>query len=1041
MLIGNNSKYLQKKVRAKSKMFEYDVPIDEHITVEPNAIELLLTTVGVLGAVSNEIWESNDKPLVVPKEDKKELEFSSQFFEALFQSKIENNHRDYYLLLGAIAYYFCDKIGSSMVLAREVDFENDFESSGIAYAILLLLTGRQEESDNELLKQSKYGAELAELLDDYTSFFRDSTKVDFHKFDKLKSRIYSEGTNRELLLVDALLAIFKKKITNSALSLMPEFSGMEENLWINQLSYQEELKELWPAQLQFGMKGIFKGVSGVVQMPTSSGKTTSIALTIQSAFISSRTNTAIVIAPFRALCKEISYDLKKYFKNDRSTIVNELSDIPNSKDLSILSHFEEEQNKIIVLTPEKLIYLLRHDKTLLDEMGLIVFDEAHLFDDISRGANYELLLSTIKYHLEKSQRKIQKLLISAVIPNSDKLNNWFNGEEGVVISDNTIKSSEKTIAFSDWNSVRKSGYLHFVNPENTLEEEFYVPRVVEVSLLNKLGRERNDRFFPEHNQSTDLGIYYAIKLNHNGGVAIFCGTKRSVNSILKRFLEIDERGFDISSLENACINNENEKLANLIEENYGIDNELYKAAQKGIFAHHAGISTGIRNSVEYALKNNLARCVVCTSTLAQGVNLPIKYLIVSSIYQAGERIKVRDFHNLIGRTGRAGKYTEGSIILSETNVYSQKSKWKFKKYSKLLNNDNSEDCLSNILKMVQPVTFQENSMLYEIPFRELLTARYESKERYFDMIDSWENIILKNYKEGKKVFEYNRISFESSLKALENYILDFSSQEELEIDDICVQIFGYYLANDSEKQKIKKLFEMIKEYTRLHISDDDTMIFSKAQLGIFQTEELLEWVESNLEKIGRAENELSMLSIVISQIDKYSENSTMNKVIQKEEIVNIASKWIKGESYYTIFQYCVQRSITLVYGQKQKDITLEDIIDICDNGLGYSSIMVVNAIAEIITIFSSDELATKEILNSLGLQMRYGLSDQREIFIYELGFSDRVVAQKIADIIHLEPLEIASKRHIKEIIRQKKEEIGSILIEFPSYFKDVLSTT
>ena len=69
---------------------------------------------------------------------------------------------------------------------------------------------------------------------------------------------------------------------------------------------------------------------------------------------------------------------------------------------------------------------------------------------------------------------------------------------------------------------------------------------------------------------------------------------------------------------------------------------------------------------------NLVRFVVCTSTLAQGVNLPIRYLIVTSVYQGMERIKVRDFHNLIGRAGRAGMYTEGSILFADPVVYDKR---------------------------------------------------------------------------------------------------------------------------------------------------------------------------------------------------------------------------------------------------------------------------------------------------------------------------------------------------------------------------------
>lgn len=69
------------------------------------------------------------------------------------------------------------------------------------------------------------------------------------------------------------------------------------------------------------------------------------------------------------------------------------------------------------------------------------------------------------------------------------------------------------------------------------------------------------------------------------------------------------------------------------------------------------------------MQHGLCKFVICTSTLAQGVNLPIRYLIITSLYQGAEKIKVRDFHNLIGRVGRSGMHTEGSIIFADPAIY------------------------------------------------------------------------------------------------------------------------------------------------------------------------------------------------------------------------------------------------------------------------------------------------------------------------------------------------------------------------------------
>ena len=93
-----------------------------------------------------------------------------------------------------------------------------------------------------------------------------------------------------------------------------------------------------------------------------------------------------------------------------------------------------------------------------------------------------------------------------------------------------------------------------------------------------------------------------------------------------------------------------------------------RAAGLGIFAHHADTPHGIRLAIQHAMKEGLTKFVVCTSTLAQGVNFPLKYRIVTSTSQGRDQILVRDFHNLIGRAGRAGMHTEGSVIFSSPSI-------------------------------------------------------------------------------------------------------------------------------------------------------------------------------------------------------------------------------------------------------------------------------------------------------------------------------------------------------------------------------------
>ncbi|HER2162616.1 TPA: DEAD/DEAH box helicase, partial [Streptococcus pyogenes] len=136
---------------------------------------------------------------------------------------------------------------------------------------------------------------------------------------------------------------------------------------------------------------------------------------------------AVIVAPFKALCHEISDSLNKSFQND-SINIDELSDILQI-DFELASILSDEL--ILVVTPEKLIYMLRHFPELAKRIGLLIYDEGHQFDSGTRGINYELLLTSLKGMVPES---VQKVLISAVISNAEVVGSWLNGEESKVIS-------------------------------------------------------------------------------------------------------------------------------------------------------------------------------------------------------------------------------------------------------------------------------------------------------------------------------------------------------------------------------------------------------------------------------------------------------------------------------------------------------------------------------------------------------------------------------------------------------------------------------
>jgi replicative superfamily II helicase len=1043
MQIGSKSKYLLKKTRSKAKMHEYGVPAELHIAVENNANELLLIAISAIGNITAGVLNENNPYRIIPAEKKAELEFASRYFDAFLHSNLEPSYPQYYLLLGAIAYYLCDYTGSAKVMAKKLVIDElDLDCNGIEIALALLLQDKMDrERFTRCVGEDSYRHFLYQVIAVYDAWFRQHQPPELNFINEFRSFIYSHGSSRELLLADALLAILLIKMERSALKLLPVYSGLESDDWEGLLRNKRNIHELWPTQIRLGEAGIFAGKSAIIQTPTSSGKTTSMSIAIRSAFLAKRTTLAIVVAPFRALCREISNDIANDFLDDPNVHVNELSDVLEIGDLTeLLAFLRGESKNIMVLTPEKLIYLLRQDIELIKGAGLIIFDEAHMFDDATRGAHYELLISTIMMYLNKDA---QKLLLSAVIPNAAQINEWFTGGEGAVIADNSIRSTEKSIAITDWQD--RFGYLYFLDPENHNDLEFYVPRVIGVRSLNKLRKNEKQRFFPEvdfkaakvmHN---DIAINLALKLNHNGGVAIFCGRKDTVDGVLRRIIELETRGIDISSFLDGVVNSEHEKIAQLIKENYGQDNTYYKAAMKGIFAHHRGISNGVKIATEHAMKEGLIRCIVCTSTLAQGVNLPIRYLIISSLYQAQDRIKVRDFHNLIGRAGRAGLYTEGTILLSESFVYSRrgtpKEGWRWRGYLEMLDSGNSESCLSQFLLLVHPKVFEvsyETTVTYD--FYLMILARYNSVENYEERAAALIDKFVEKYPKQEYTFKSTIAQINRCIDAIESYLLSFlTNNNDQDIDILVSSTFGYFLASEEEKERMKTIFSTIKEYLLNTIeSADKRSVFSRTLLGAKQLLELEGWVGENAEKLINCETTSEALQLVIAKLVKYSEDRCLKAIITEDAAANMASMWIGGASYKQIFDYATENDVRIIRRKKEANVLLEEIIDICENGFGYASTLIINAISELLHLLHEGSDSACELLGELSKQMRYGLPSKKSIIIYESGFGDRVISLRLAAILKGTPFK--NKRQLRKVATENKSELMEALAGFPRVF-------
>ena len=1019
--------------RSKAKMLEYGVPEEHHIKITQDPAKLFTLSIGLLGDLAAAINREGPDPDSLA-ELKTNLLFSARFFDSYLQSKLNETLDPYLVLLGSASYYLCDLPGSASVLAKRIDGDcPDLDGDSLEDLLLWLLQADLETYFDGA--EGPFGGFIDGISKWILQFFEDGNGEEnlLDLATKLRDAVYEFGTPRQLLFGDVIAAVLRKKLENSAWKALPSYSGLPRDKWLHALQKDSFIKELWPAQHLLGKADVLKGESAIVQMPTSAGKTKATELILRSAFLAERVSLAIIIAPFRALCHEIKNSLVEAFHNE-PTKVDELSDALQT-DFEIAELLGHQQ--ILVVTPEKLLYVLRHAPELAAHVGLLVFDEGHQFDSGTRGITYELLLTSLRSMIPAGT---QKVLISAVISNAEAVGEWLNGEPNVV-EGTTLIPTFRSVGFASW--LDQLGRIEYVDSRDAEQGEFFVPRVIERFNLGRKKRERTDRFFPEKTDGQAIALYLGLKLVPNGSIALFCGRKSTAASVCEKAVDIIERGAPVALPSDFSDAQEVARLTHLHVENLGADAPASQSAAHGIFSHHGNTPHGIRLAVEHAMRDDLVRFVVCTSTLAQGVNLPIRYLIVTSVYQGMERIKVRDFHNLIGRAGRAGMHTEGSILFADPVIYDKRKarndKWRWDQVKELLEPRNSEPCISNLLSIFDPIKSDDEK--YTITMEALDFAK-----AYIDDPDEIAKLAAGiAARHGDKNFSRDGVERQiawriSLICAVESFLLSHWDESddglsEADVTRLAEGTLAFFLADDQKKEHIRELFQLLAGNISVNITDPARRkIYGRTLYGIQDAQAIEGWVQTNADSLLSIVDETDALDLAWPLLIRHINSGVFTKFDKPEVLKEIAHGWISGKPFSDLLKIIRKRKAKMIWGTRRREFKIDHVVDVCEGTLAYDGALVVGAVCEFIEILDQD--GTGDLINRLQFfqkRLKYGLPTETTIALYELGFSDRVIAQDLAASLNMAATQ---KKDLVKALKKDRDGARAVMEKYPSYFQE-----
>lgn len=993
--------------KAKAKLVEYDIPRKDYPKFPLNSNELSYPVVYILSRYAESVIENNVADM---EEFSPHLVAASQYFDAAVGANDREEYDVDFLLSGAAAYFLSDDFGSAKVLCSEFfvrinpEINEPQKITGNLLGYLLL------NRDFHISVDTPNGEKVCHSLLAYYNTGEGVEKIR-GLLSEYRKAVYENDAPMEIYYVDILCAIVMVALSKSSWILLPRYSELDQSLWSDYLKGPKAPRMLWPAQQLIGEKGVLRGQSAIVQLPTGVGKTKSIELVIRSSFASGRATTAIIVAPLRALCNEIANDMISAFGDE--VLVNQFSDVLE-EDFS-LELFLSFKSKILICTPEKLSYIIHHQADFLDEIGLYIFDEGHMFDDGSRGAIYELLISEIRSHISGKE---QIILLSAVLSNAEQIQKWLLGEAGVLASDSKIKATPKTIGFAS-----QTKDIHYYS-DDSAQEDFYVPRSIEVIALQKRPREKKQRYFPELTDAKDIAIYYANKLCKNGGVAIFANRTSTVLTVINRIIELRDRGCLLAEIKGNSDGKEMSRLAQLMSDYYGEQHPYTIACYLGVVPHYSNLPNGLRLAVEHACRNKALRLVVCTSTLAQGVNIPIKYLFMTSFMVARNSMRIRSFQNLMGRTARSGMYTEGSVIVTDPQLFDNKNNrknggnYKWNECIKMFDDSAAEPCGSSILSLVQDIRIDYETRVIGAKVAQHIIDHYNEPDCFEQYVNKLTTALHKAYpqKNASSIVE-SVMARKSIVEAIENHLcfvfsIDENADKQSIAADICKETLAYFMANDDEKALLEEIFNIITLKTN-KIDYSQIKNYARTMIGIDSLLQIEKWIAENHLTRQNYTNE-QLVEMIISF---FQETHTLKKGTKC--FADICQMWLDGCSFVEMYE--------------STSLPIADLEDICNKSISYELSFFVGSIIDIIEI--SDEDIVNPLPNLLRLQRRlkYGVKTETAVSICEKIFNDRFLANLLADEIGHDTIETNS---IVGVIQSHKDDILDILSAYPTYFSE-----
>ncbi|XP_069341656.1 helicase POLQ-like isoform X1 [Eulemur rufifrons] len=444
---------------------------------------------------------------------------------------------------------------------------------------------------------------------------------------KAQTPVFSRSKHLKETLLSEEINVAKKTIESSSHDLGPFYSLPSK---VRDLYFQfKGIEKLYEWQHTcLTLNSVQERKNLIYSLPTSGGKTL-VAEIIMLQELLCRQKDVLMILPYVAIVQEKIAGLSS-FGIELGFFVEEYAGskgrFPPTK--------RREKKSLYIATIEKGHSLVNSliETGRISSLGLVVVDELHMIGEGSRGAILEMTLAKILY----TSKTTQIIGMSATLNNVEDLQEFLQAEY--------YSSQFRPVELKEYLKINDTIY----EVDSKAESSMTFSR-----LLNYKYSDTLKKMDPDHL------VALVTEVIPKYSCLVFCPTKKNCENVAEMICKFLSKEY-LKHREKE----KHEVLKDLRTMSSGnLCPVLRHTIPFGVAYHHSGLTSDERKLLEEAYSAGVLCLFTCTSTLAAGVNLPARRVILRAPYVAKEFLKRNRYKQMIGRAGRAGIDTVGESIL------------------------------------------------------------------------------------------------------------------------------------------------------------------------------------------------------------------------------------------------------------------------------------------------------------------------------------------------------------------------------------------